>query len=215
MKFVIHRSAEWIRQQAIIRAANVPAKLEVEVEVSDLSEAVRRILLSPSGTSHPTYPAEVSCVLFNRSYAITGFGPSRFHDYGGRELSIDSDAPSVAEIEACFLAAVQEISDAKAKAEAEEDEREAEKLRLAHENASRAKRLAAARELLKDDLDRLTEARADRATLADFLAAVPQDALRGTLKRLCANDEARRRLEEKVEAASPTKVIFHDEEDEG
>jgi hypothetical protein len=61
--------------------------------------------------------------------------------------------------------------------------------------------------------DSLAQATADRKTLAEFLAEVPQDALRGTVKRLATSGESIAEIEKKIEDASPV-TIFEDDEDD-
>lgn len=79
---------------------------------------------------------------------------------------------------------------------------------------------AAARELLSEELrkmsERITALRTDRDTLAEFLAAVPQDALRGTLKAIVGSSSSQRisELRQRVEDASPV-YIFTDGDGDG
>ncbi len=51
----------------------------------------------------------------------------------------------------------------------------------------------------------------DRRTLAEFLAEIPQDALRGTLKRLAVSEESIAAMESKIEDASPVTIFEQDE----
>mgnify|MGYP001575012570 CR=1 FL=1 len=66
---------------------------------------------------------------------------------------------------------------------------------------------------MKAELDQRDRYCADRRVLSDFLAAMPNDALRGTLKALANDKSAIDALQKKIEDASPV-CVFTDDEDE-
>jgi hypothetical protein len=72
----------------------------------------------------------------------------------------------------------------------------------ASEESARLREIAAGRQAV-----------ADRKVLADFLAEVPEDALRGTLKRLANSPETVAALRERIEAASPVAIFTDGSED--
>jgi len=84
----------------------------------------------------------------------------------------------------------------------------------------RRAQIAAARELLADELEAGRVAKANLRTVAEFLAAVPDDALRGTLRTLTesAGSTATAELRAAIEDASPVTIFDADEdadEDDG
>lgn len=83
------------------------------------------------------------------------------------------------------------------------------------ENAKTKLAMAAARELLKDELAELQELKNNRSQLSHFLANIPLDALQGTLKRMTADsqDKSVDALRDAVEEASD-KWIFSNRDDE-
>ena len=93
-----------------------------------------------------------------------------------------------------------------------EQEATARKLAEAHEVQER--KLAEARELLAGVLANGETAQHSLAVVCDFLAAVPNDALRGTLRTLTADAgaEAMQLLQERIENASPVTIFTEDEE---
>ena len=72
--------------------------------------------------------------------------------------------------------------------------------------------LATARELLAEELAAGAKAKADLETVSNFLSEIPQDALRGTLRRLTAGHDqaAVTAMQRKVEEASPYQVFQED-----
>ena len=98
----------------------------------------------------------------------------------------------------------------------EDDRREqaaAEQRRVA---AEREAQIAAARELLADDLSHGEMAKRNLRIVAEFLASVPQDALLGTLRSLTASapNEAIAEMRARVENASPVVIFDDDDEDD-
>lgn len=197
------RSDKWIATERLTTGDNVPTYMDVEVTVSELSEPNRaRLLAYGCGT----YPATLPAIqLSNRNE------PNRMAGYGREKFMFDGYTATAAEIDVAISAAYDRIATDRAEAERRQAERTAE------EAASKARReekqaaIAAARELLAYELEQGQQCEKDRQILSEFLAAVPQDALRGTLRRLAGEVDAADELQKRVEDASP-ELIFDDED---
>lgn len=211
INITIKRSKQWVTSQRLACGENVPTEIVCEVDVAELSEHARRMILVQS--TDGSY--EDIRVFYHGSDYQWGWG-SR---YGWYIPQIDADAPTAAEIDAAIVAL-----DANLVARREEIARETAKQK-AEEAACKAEQEAAeaarveARCLLSDEIAKLVDARNeaanDRLTLSEFLAAVPQDALRGTLKKIATSPEAINALREKVESAATLWKIFDDDADDG
>jgi hypothetical protein len=121
-------------------------------------------------------------------------------------------------LSAAICAAFERLEAKREKHLAEKAEHEAQQAALAAEREAAARKLAEARELLagklmadKQQIESLT---ADRQTLAEFLAEVPADALRGTLKAVASSPERIDELRQAVEDASPIVIFASDEDDD-
>ena len=202
MKVKVYRSAEWVRAQRVERAANVPEAIEVEIDPAGLNTTARQTVLA---SHHGRYPDALDRLSYDDRYEWTGTGNAY---YGYFNVRIDSDSPSVEDINRAILFAAADLLVKRTEKERKEQERE-----------EAARRLKEARELLADDLankDReIAKLKADRALLADFLAEVPGDAKRGTLKAMANSPEAIDSLRKKIEDAAPVWVLKDvDAEDE-
>lgn len=200
VKMQVNRSAEWCKEQSLLRGCDVRRDIDIGVEVSDLSLESRRVLYVNEGYS--------GNLGFNNRYLWT-----HGWSYGREYLLIDSDAPTVAEIDAAILAA-----DERLRVRREEDlvrqkavQEEAEAKRKSKEEHEA--KLAEARQLLAKELAELEKVKEDRQTLAEFLSRVPDDALRGTLKAMAHTQQAIDELRERVENASPKLLIFASDDD--
>ena len=191
VQITVVRSAEWVAQQRLTMGENVPVSVNVDVDVADLSVESRTILLAHGCGSYPVgYNGWVN-------------GPV-----------VDSHAPTPAQIDAALIAAEARLAAKRAAEEARiAAKRAAEEAQKIHA-AEEAQKITQARVLLSADLDRGQQCDADRRTLAAFLARVPQDALRGTLKAIAHGPEAIEELRKKVEDASPVLVLFEDEDED-
>ena len=221
----VTRSAEYIRAARVASGENVSERIIVPVELGALSPQCRVALLDYFGGSYQQH-------LFGLSYT-SDFEVRRHGTYGSAEIRIDSDAPTVDEVEAAIWAAFAAVEEKKAKHELETAEREAKDqaealawaalplherddvyLSNAHRRAPKADAELQEWRALKAKAAKAEAAIADRDTLAEFLYNVPADALRGTLKAMIADgaEEGMEELRAKVESASPHHAIFGDAE---
>lgn len=229
--FTVRRSAEWLAKRRLALATNVPEDIEVTIDLSELSTEVRGLLLSYRGGE---YSPRYHRLDYNSDYR-----PAPWSFYGSAYFRADSDSPTAAEVNDAILAAFAQIDAKRLAAEQERAAQETRDRALAAEWAAlpleqRARNNGSepryCRDILKkycpdawaEAVDRSTvnlkiargeKAAQDRATLADFLAAIPEDAKRGALKRLAHTDEAVESLRQRIEDASPV-VIFGDDEDD-
>lgn len=206
IKIGFTRSREWVKQQAVERAADVPERAETNIYLSDLSRETRRLILDYVGSS--AYPEYLGQIKFGSDYL-----PSYHANYGRHYLRLDAEKITAADADRIINQAFQEIA---AKRTVHLEEQAAREAKEAAEREAQAKReadLAAARELLKDDLAKLDHYRQCIRTLGDFLSRVPDDALRGTLRAIASGDEAIAALQQKVDEASLFAVVFNDDDD--
>lgn len=115
----VRRSAEWIAAQQIERGQNIGAEIRVAVEPASLSVAARREIVAVEGK----YPDAIPWVGYDESIRISSF--SGYTRYGGEYLEIDTDNPTVEQIDAALMAAIARISQKREKAEREKAERDA------------------------------------------------------------------------------------------
>lgn len=133
--------------------------------------------------------------------------------YGG-ELSVPAEL--AVRLLADELAAICELCDLriaqKAKQVAEwEEQRCAHEVELASA-AALAVALSDARLLLAEELKDGRTAKANLRIVSEFLAAIPTDALRGTVKRLAGSHDIAAELMAKIEDASPVHIFKDDGE---
>lgn len=230
-KITVTRREEWVNTQSLIRGENVPKTIVVPVDICKLSDDSRKILYAAGGDR---FPATFDWG-FNRLYELT----VSYAAHGRSPIVIDSDAPSPSEIDAAIAAVAADLAARKATIEAEANAKlQAERDAAAawaelplHERATLdgvrqgglsrqvlelhcPSALNAAQEEARQlrDIEVGKRAIEDRNTLSDFLAQIPDDALRGTLKRLASSEDRIAELRKKIEDASPV-TIFPDDED--
>ena len=77
------------------------------------------------------------------------------------------------------------------------------------------KKVEEAKLILAKEMEQLEDYKKRLEILGDFLAEVPLDSLRGTLKKIASSDEKIAELRKNVEDASPNWIFSHrdDEED--
>lgn len=193
IKVTVYRSDAWLIEQRAIAGRNIPDAIFVSVDPAALSlDTRRRLLEASSSCGHAGTFRDINRITYDQNYqpSLVGYGFS-FH-----EIVIDSDAPTIAEIDAALADIFQRINEVKIKAEAK-----------AEAEAEAKRRMDEAKELLKDALAEGKGWERDRRVLAEFLAAVPDDAMRGTLKRLAGAAEEIAALKRKIEAASPVAIF--------
>jgi len=145
---VVRRSESWVHAQRLSRGENTPLEIEVEVEVSTLSEDARKVLLSARWDK--AYPKK-----WDGSFGsdFTWGGGS----YGKRLPLIDSDSPTPEQISAALVKSDLGLAVERAEKEREKAEILAERARAEQERKGLESRKAAARELLADEFDRLNK----------------------------------------------------------
>lgn len=230
----VRRSDKWVAAARLDRAANVPQDIDVGVPLNLLSVDARKILLEVGGGQYPT---KLSLLHYRADFTLS----SSWASYGSESFRVDSDSPTADQIDDAILnayAAVRAKASAAEWASMPIEWRASAKgvcycrplgldagyrgpLATTGSNAydcddlkKYAPEAWAAACAKRDELAqaaKATKAIADRAILADFIACVPADALRGALKAYAKGDLAAARKE--IEDASPV-VIFEDDEDE-
>jgi hypothetical protein len=202
----VSRSADWIREQSLKQCQNIPATVVVPVDVASLDLGVREAILVIGNGQF----GNIFCFPYRDDYNLTPHGPG----YGHFGIDVDSDQPTTEEINAAILAGLAQLAAKRIEHERKQTEIAARKKAESERKAAEEKARQAARELLSDEIERLTDqrdtAQTDLETLAAFLAQVPLDALIGTVKRTAANDNAVTELEEKIEAAAPAPHYIFD-----
>lgn len=200
----LNRSEKYVARKRLETGENVPDSVNVEVDVSTLPLDVREALLTHGGGEY----RDCKYLTFTRTYLQSRGGGCY---YGRIDLVSDAAYPSSDDVTQAVRSALAELSAERKQYLTKQAERDAAEA----ERRAEKQRKEDARELLADEIDRLKSQRdsykADRATLADFLAEIPEDAKRGTLKRLCASDEAIEARQSQIENASPV-YVFHDDE---
>jgi hypothetical protein len=206
INITVTRSADWVRIQSLRECQNIPETVVVPVDVASLDWAVREAILVIGNGRF----GNISRFPYNDQYKLTPYGPG----YGHFAVDVDSDQPTTEEINAAILAGLSDLNAKREEHQRKQAEIAARKQAEAERKVAEAKARLAARELLSDEIERLTDqrdtAQTDLETLAEFLAAVPLDALAGTVKRTAANDNAVTELEEKIEAAAPAPHYIFD-----
>lgn len=203
----ITRTPAWVAQQRLETGDNVPEHIVRPVDVAQLSLESRRVLLECGGGSYST--SSEAFLSFDSNYKpICG-------SYFGRcDVIVDSYEPTVEQIDAAIQAAMAKLAAMRAEQEQRQRAFEAEKAERERARAAQAAAIAQARELLSDELDRLRHYEQDRRTLGEFLAAVPADALRGTLRSVATSDDTIAALKKKIEDATPVCVFNKFDNDE-
>jgi hypothetical protein len=204
VKVEIARSKQWVLDRRLDTGENTPEEITVEVPVAELSIGARKILMDSNLGSYPsTFRGHFN---ENHQFSIGVF-------YGRQVPMIDSEAPTVEQIDMAMIEAKDALDLKKAVRDAERAERQA---KIDAEDAAKAElaqKMADARLLLAGELKRLAYVADKRQTLAEFLAEIPQDALRGTLKKIASGSAAVAALEKTIEDASPV-TIFEDDSDD-
>jgi GAF domain-containing protein len=203
----------------------VPRFAVVAVEVAELPEATRELLLELGGgnylhNKHDHHDLHAVCCDADGN----GLASTRnltYWQYGYvSPLCYDGEAPTVADVAAMLSAAASEATAQARRKAAKQLAEEAQRAREEEAKRQRQEALTAARELLKDELatreKECRDAIGDCRILGKFLAEVPQDALRGALKSLAAKQQGAsvKSLRKRVEDASPVWIFRDEDEDE-
>jgi hypothetical protein len=201
----IKRSGEWIKAQRLARGENVPEEYVVAVEVIQLCEDVRQRILEWLGCYR-----DLRDIGFCQDYTPSPRGAT----YGRACFKCDSDSPTPDEINSAIAGAFAELDAKRTEYLAEKSEREAEEAATKAQKAEAARRLEEARLLLSKDLAERDELRKKRDTLSKFLAAVPLDALRGTVKRIVSSEAEIENRQKLIEDASSDWIFSNRDDDE-
>jgi uncharacterized membrane protein len=169
----IHRSKEWLQAIRLKTGRNVPEEIQVEVDPATLSEDARAIWLEAGADMYQTF--------YKLGYYQNHEGVScNYCGWGSIQFVIDTETPTPVQISATIVAARAEVRAMKEKADqerAKQNAEEVEKKRLADETN---KRQADAREILKEELAKLTKERdyykAETARLKEAIDAEEVDA---------------------------------------
>lgn len=212
MQLMITRSDEWTHAQRLARGENVHTSIEVEVSPAELSEPARDLLLRGGGGHYPDLLTEMP---FTSDYTIASHG-----GYGTAKFCIDTDSPTVAEIDAAIVAAGKEVEDKKQEHDARIAAKEAANQKEKEEREQAAAKRLAAREVLGEEIEVLernfSDSKRSVAILSEFIRAIPPDAKRGALRKLAADDqeENEKNLRGRVEGAASVWVLNDLEDDE-
>lgn len=166
--FTLHRSSEWIKNMAITTGENYPNTVDVEVDSTALTEDQRSKLIQACNTVG--LPKDTINFRINSDYELGGMF-SQWH------ITTDKVAPTQEDAIASLQAAFDEIECKRAEKAIENAERLKQAEIKAQEEAAKAKALADARELLKDELGKLEEYKKYRTILSDVLSKFTPDEL--------------------------------------
>lgn len=201
----VSRSADWVKARRLETGENVPTEITVPVEAKELSPESRRILLE---YGHGNYP-DAFRGSFGQDYTFNSWS-----NYGRCLPLVDADNPTTEQIDAGIREAARQVAEKAAKAARERKEREEREEQQRREREEREAAIIQASELLAAELHQREQWHKDRATLAEFLAAIPMDAKRGALKALAHGPDAVEALQKRVEDASPIWIFEDDDEEE-
>lgn len=183
MKVTLTRSKQWVLAERVNSGTNVPDTVVVDVDPASLTVDSRRAVLEAAGGK---YPDEIGCLAYNQEFEVR----AGTYGYGVARFDCDTHNPTPEDAANAIESALCKIEADRKEHQRLEAERNAERQRKAEEKAERDRKLAEARELLADDLCKSEQRLAERDLLAEFLATVPVDALRGAVKRFAAQQTA-------------------------
>jgi len=212
IQITIERSNKWVRARRLVTGTNVPDRITLEVEPSDLSTEARAALLAWGDGEYRVFTGGFT---FNSSFEL-----SHYSTWGRDYPQVDAESPTAAHVDAAILAANERIATKRAEWQTELERRRAEAEVEQQAKAAKEAALSSARELLAGEiaiLERHTTNALERLViLSDFLCKVPLDALRGTLRKLAHDGQQSTidALQEKVEDAATRYVFTRDEEDD-
>lgn len=195
LKIQATRTKEWVQNERVRTGYNVEEKFLVEIDTTLLPVDLRRKMLS---YGNGCYTDAEDGFSFDMEYEFQK--QSAGFRYGIAHPILNGHDPTPAEI----IEALRKMFDEQ---DARIEKHRAARLRRQREELVKKRRRKQAEALLASELKQLAEARADRNTLANFLREVPQDALRGTAKRLAVDNGSVEDVIRSVEDASPY-VIF-------
>jgi len=211
----MHRSDPWLEQQRLATGENVPSEITVPISVGAFPPVTRRLLLGV----HADY-RDIRHLGFNQEYEVMCLDSQGYCTYGRTLLYCDEETPTAAGIEAAILAAFGVVAAKRVAYAGRKRSRQQEEARKHAEKEAHDQGIAGAKVVLAKVLASLAQQRddalADLAEVCDFLARVPQDALRGALKARVCDEEPHMiaALRAKIEDASPVRIFLDEDEDE-
>ncbi len=146
VKFTVTRSDAWVATRRLETGDNVPKTCEVEVPVSALGQAARKILLAHGGGEYRVVFSGGFNSLYEWAYGC-------YH--GILEPLVDADQPTLEQVEAALLEADAKLRGMREADRLEKERRREEREAEAVKKAAEAAKLAEARELLKDEIAKL------------------------------------------------------------
>lgn len=201
----IRRSDEWVKAQRLATGENVPEECTVAVEVSQLCEDVRQRLLDWMGRY-----IDLRDINFGQDYTPSRYGAT----YGRVCFKCDSVSPTPDEINMAIIGAFKELDAKRSACLAEKAAREEKEAAEQAAKAEKERALSVARELLAKDLAERDKLKQQRDELSAFLAAIPLDALRGTIKRLVSDESEIAARIKLIEDASSVWIFSNRDDDE-
>lgn len=210
VKISVQRSSKWVSDQRLARGENVAHNVYVPVDLSQLSLNARKVLLEAKGGVF----TDVDKFTFSSDYRW-----SPHTSFGSDYPMVDFDAPTVEQVDSALLAMDARLTEKRDKHEADKAEAEARRTAQKAKAEEAARKMAEARELLKDELGKLATLKAERALLADYINHFPDDAKRGALKAMAADAQGAtvESLRKLIEDASPVylfNTLASDDDDE-
>ena len=240
----VHRSEQWVKDQRIARGENVPTEIKVDVEVASLSQEVRVAILKSNwngnycNVTDIVYDRDYAVCSsgWGREHIEIDSDQPNAEDINNAFLA------ALARIEAkkaqyATEKAAREVRERALAAEwaalplakrasvngvcyCMDDGKLASSGTVMYDTAILKQHAPEAWDEANQETVRLRQAvsfekaKSDRMILADFLTYIPQDALRGALKAMMADNNDVDDLRKKIEDASPQVVIFKDDEED-
>lgn len=196
VKVSVQRSSKWVSDQRLARGENVANNVDVPIDLSQLSLDARRVLLEAKGGRF----TDVEKFTFGNDYRWNPYS-----SFGSDYPMVDNDALTVEQVDEALIAMDERLAGKRKKYEADKAEAEARLAAQKAEKEAAARKMAEARELLKAELAQTESLRVNRALLADYINSFPDDAKRGALKVMAADerDATVESLRKLIEDASP------------
>jgi len=195
----INRSKEWLHQQQLIKGENLPTRVEVNVDIKRLGNMARKILLDAGRGS---YPNKLENLKFNQTFELNDYSC-----YGHRDFIIDSHLNdiTVEQVEYAIIDAYSTILESKVEHEKKIADRQAAEAEQKAQQLLKAQKLEEAKTLLAAELQQKDDYKQRLDIVSEFLAEIPDDALRVALKARSLNnfEQEKKRIED-----ASTWVIF-------
>lgn len=202
----IKRSDEWVKQQRIETGENVQHEIQCEIDTAELTPENRKRILEYLRSYQ-----DVKKLFYDST-----FSPNQSAwGYGSYSFCCDSVKPSPEDINKAIETAFNHLDERRKERLKQEEQREKERLeKLSKEEAEKQKR-EEAKLILAKEIAQLAEYKERVDILSEFIAEIPLDSLRGTLKKIVSSETEIENLKKKIENASSQWVFDNrNEEDE-